>query len=306
MVHIRPSVSRGFPSTISCAPMFSRWTRISFKKVSDLSTFSRQWILILPLVGFGWNTHNDTAFILYQTHTSRCTQHANHQSKLTLTLVSSWPAIKNTVMKCWSPHLARSHYCQQLNLSVPMSVCPSQNFKLLLFRFSVESSHFLAVSSPWPPLQNFVLRFLCTTAYMLYRIYAMPIPSVRPSVTRVRCGKTAERIIEILSPSDRPIILVFRHQGRCVMWRLHPQQGRQIQGGSNFRPICGYISETVIDRGNRIVTMEDEYKVACALSNSANFDDLEWPRTPVSRSQYSLRRISCKRCIRSIPCLVLG
>jgi len=36
--------------------------------------------------------------------------------------------------------------------------------------------------------------------------------SVRLSVTRVYCIKTAERIIEILSPSDRPIILVFRHQ----------------------------------------------------------------------------------------------
>jgi len=43
----------------------------------------------------------------------------------------------------------------------------------------------------------------------------------------------------------------------------------------------------VIDRG--IVTMEDEYKVECALSNSAAFDDLEWLRTPVSRSQYSLK-----------------
>jgi len=35
--------------------------------------------------------------------------------------------------------------------------------------------------------------------------------------------------------------------------------------------------------------MEDEYKVVCALSNSAAFDDLELPRTPVSRSQYSLK-----------------
>jgi len=35
--------------------------------------------------------------------------------------------------------------------------------------------------------------------------------------------------------------------------------------------------------------MEDEYKVVCALSNSAVFDDLEWLRTPVSRSQYSLK-----------------
>jgi len=38
-------------------------------------------------------------------------------------------------------------------------------------------------------------------------------PSVCPSVTRVYCVKTADRIIEILSLTDRPIILVFRHQG---------------------------------------------------------------------------------------------
>jgi len=43
--------------------------------------------------------------------------------------------------------------------------------------------------------------------------------------------------------------------------------------GSDFRPICGYISERVLDRG--IVTMEDEYKVVCAVSNIATFDDLE-------------------------------
>jgi len=41
-------------------------------------------------------------------------------------------------------------------------------------------------------------------------------PSVRPFVYHsrtVHCIKTAERIIEILSLSDRPIVLVFRHQG---------------------------------------------------------------------------------------------
>jgi len=37
--------------------------------------------------------------------------------------------------------------------------------------------------------------------------------SVRPSVTRVYCIKTALCIIEIISRSDRPIILVFRYQG---------------------------------------------------------------------------------------------
>ena len=57
------------------------------------------------------------------------------------------------------------------------------------------------------------LMFLRTTAYasMLYSAY-MP-RQFRLSVTHVYCIKTAERIIEILSPPDRPIILVFQHQG---------------------------------------------------------------------------------------------
>ena len=37
--------------------------------------------------------------------------------------------------------------------------------------------------------------------------------SVRPSVTHMDCIKMAEHIIEILSLSDRPIILVFHRQG---------------------------------------------------------------------------------------------
>ena len=130
--------------------------------------------------------------------------------------------------------------------------------------------------------QSFYARqHICYSAYMPRQFRPSVRPSVCPSVTRVYCVKTAERIIEILSPSDRPNILVFRHQRS-----LHKSDGFTPNGGakykegsknSNFRPICGYISETVRDRG--IVTMEDEYKVACALSNGAIFDDLEWPRT---------------------------
>ena len=91
--------------------------------------------------------------------------------------------------------------------------------------------------------------------------------------TRAYSVKTAERIIEILTLSDRPIILVFRHQGSLRKSDGFTPNGAKYKGGSNFRPICGYISETIIDRG--IVTMEDEYKVVCALLNSAAFDDLE-------------------------------
>ena len=109
-------------------------------------------------------------------------------------------------------------------------------------------------------------------------------PSVCLSVTCVYCIKTAKRIIEILSPSDRPIILVFRHQGSSRKSDgFTPNGGAKYKGGSNFWPKCGYISETVIDKD--IVTMEDEYKVVCALSNGATFDELEWHRTPVSSSK---------------------
>ena len=120
--------------------------------------------------------------------------------------------------------------------------------------------------------------------YMLWQFR----PSICPSVTRVDCIETAGNIIEILSLSDRPIILIFRNQGSLRKSDgFIPNRGAEYKGGSNFRPICGYISETVIDR--YIFTTEDEYKVVCALSNSAAFDDLQWTRTPVSRSQYRLK-----------------
>jgi len=55
--------------------------------------------------------------------------------------------------------------------------------------------------------------------------------SVRLSGTRVYCIKTAERIIEILSLSDRPIILVFRHQGSlCKSEGVTPNRGAKYKG----------------------------------------------------------------------------
>ena len=58
----------------------------------------------------------------------------------------------------------------------------------------------------------------------------MQIPFVRPSVTRMYCIKTDERIIEILSPSHRPIILVFRHQGS-----LHKSDGFTPNRGAKYK-----------------------------------------------------------------------
>jgi len=60
-------------------------------------------------------------------------------------------------------------------------------------------------------------------------------PSVRPSVTRVYCIKTAERIIEIVSLSDGPIILVFRHQGSlCKYEAVTPNGGAKYKGVAIF------------------------------------------------------------------------
>jgi len=55
-------------------------------------------------------------------------------------------------------------------------------------------------------------------------------PSVRPSVTRVDQSKTVERIIETLSPSGRPNILVFRHQRS-----LRKSDGFTPNGGAKYK-----------------------------------------------------------------------
>jgi len=55
-------------------------------------------------------------------------------------------------------------------------------------------------------------------------------PSVCPSVTRVDQSKTVERIIEIISPSDRPNILVFRHQRS-----LRKSDGFTPNGGAKYK-----------------------------------------------------------------------
>jgi len=69
--------------------------------------------------------------------------------------------------------------------------------------------------------------------YMLQCVYGTPVRqfrptvhlSVRPSVTLVDFIKTAEYIIEILSLSDRPMILVFVTKGCCVNLTVSPLTG---------------------------------------------------------------------------------
>ena len=72
-------------------------------------------------------------------------------------------------------------------------------------------------------------------------------PSVRlsvcPSITRVYCIKTAERIIEILSLSDRPIILVFRHQGS-----LRKSEGVTPNGSAKYKGVAIFDHYAAISR----------------------------------------------------------
>ena len=73
--------------------------------------------------------------------------------------------------------------------------------------------------------------FLRATTYAIARIcHANSVRlSIRLSVTRMYCIQTAERIIEIFSLSDRPITLVFRHQGS-----LRKSDGFTLNGGAKY------------------------------------------------------------------------
>ena len=67
--------------------------------------------------------------------------------------------------------------------------------------------------------------------------------SVRPSVTRLICIKTAEHIIDILSLSDRRIILDFRHQRS-----LHKSDGPTSNGGTEYRGVAIFDQYAAISR----------------------------------------------------------
>jgi len=77
--------------------------------------------------------------------------------------------------------------------------------------------------------------FVCDSIYAIARIFRL---SVRLSVTRVHCIQTAEHIINVLSLSDRPVILVFRDQGfLCKCDGFTRNGGAEYKGASYFRPI---------------------------------------------------------------------
>ena len=78
-------------------------------------------------------------------------------------------------------------------------------------------------------------------------------PSVRPSVTRWYCIKTAEHIVMLSSLHDSPFILVLcisrsSRNSNGVTPRGAAKQRWGIKKCGNFPPITCYISETVEDR----------------------------------------------------------
>jgi len=86
---------------------------------------------------------------------------------------------------------------------------------------------------------------------------------VRPSVRHTRFVSKRQNI-SLKFFHNLIGLVVFHHQGS-----LHksdgftPNGGAKYKGSSDFRPICGYVSES----GSN--ALKDEYKVVCALSNSA-------------------------------------
>ena len=105
----------------------------------------------------------------------------------------------------------------------------------------------------------FIFTFLRASA-MLKHVTDIGWTSVRLSVTRWYCIKTAERIVIISSPHDSPFILVL-----CVPRSSRNSDGVTPYGGAKYRwgiklrdflPISRYISQTIQDIA--MVAMEGE------------------------------------------------
>ena len=96
-----------------------------------------------------------------------------------------------------------------------------------------------------PPVAIFLrATAICYSAYMPRQFRLSVYPSVCQSqVIRVYCIKTAERIIEIRSLSDRSIILVFRHQGS-----LRKSDGFTPNGGAKYKGVAIFDQYAAISR----------------------------------------------------------
>jgi hypothetical protein len=108
IVHISPKLRRGLPSTISCEPMFSRWTLCSRRNCKALSTFSRQWIRILPFVGRGCRREEHN----YATTTTNAHTPNGRQSHISQSQHMSFLLKTSTVIL-----YKNRHHCNHMTLS---------------------------------------------------------------------------------------------------------------------------------------------------------------------------------------------
>jgi len=84
----------------------------------------------------------------------------------------------------------------------------------------------------------------------------------------VHCAvKTAERIIDILSQSDRPIILVFRHQGS-----LRKSEGVTPNGGAKYKGG----SQKFVSEGDKTGELGTEVEFCSILGRVLEFEKSDW------------------------------
>ena len=100
-------------------------------------------------------------------------------------------------------------------------------------RFFQDTScvHASVSSVEWTPMSDIFSAWQHAERAICYR--PSFCPSVCLSVTRVDQSKTVARIIEILSPSDRPNALVFRHQRS-----LRKSDGFTPNGGAKYKGVA--------------------------------------------------------------------
>jgi len=109
--------------------------------------------------------------------------------------------------------------------------------------------------------------------------------SVRPSVGPLHACFVSKRLNVslkffhyLIGPSFCCFVTI--HQGSIHKSDgFTPNRGTKCKGVAIFDQYAVMSQKTVINTG------------ICNVSNSATFDDIEWPRTPVSRSQYTLKAI---------------
>jgi len=144
-------------------------------------------------------------------------------------------AIRTLSLKFWLRHCV--YYTLVLYTKINTITSPKKSPETLVLQNQV---HRGGIMSAWDRhdfsiFHYYARQHICYSAYMPRQFRPSVCLSVCPSVTRVYCIKTAERIIEILSLSDRPIILVFGHQGSlCKSEGVTPNGGAKYKGVAIF------------------------------------------------------------------------